>query len=222
MTTAQPLHAPSQPHAGPERINVRAIRIDGERIVEGKSDWDAIDRAVDAGLIARDQIWDKNSDGTDRVESGYLTSHGRLVQQDEAMRIAREAGQIRRNSIFNRESGVIKLNSKRYWGAFSVDSLKGLKKRTEFAELPNSIRGEIRGGEGEPVIESRAIQYDFGKGEGVQVQPVERFGRRLDPETRKPLYVIEGYQLSDGSFITRHEARERFANADIGPEGRSF
>ena len=118
-------------------------------------------------------------------------------------------------------------------GNFSEAHLKGLKGKANLAEPPSATVGAIvgAGGAEELRIICRAIKYGTEETYGGRVETVEG-GERVSPVERfsangryyqggQPAHVIEGYTLSDDSFITRDEASERFADADIGPEHRS-
>lgn len=219
-----------RPSSGHERIEAVAVRIDGQHIVEGKTEMDALRRAVAAGLIGEHEAWEKNDAGQSRIKGGWLTSTGRFVSEDkEAIRIAHRSGQLRSNSMFNpdREPGVIPLDSKRLWGMFSESNhyhLKGLRKPTEFGELPSAASGEIRGGVADEALHivSRAIKSADEEG-GTEVTRLRdgfttKGAGYVNGDERFP--AIEGYELSDGSFVTREEAKSMFPDAELGPEGR--
>lgn len=209
-----------------ERIEVPAIRVDGEHVVEGKSIDDAFDRALAAGLLDKSDIF------SDRVEAGYLTSSGRLVSGKEAIVLAQHAGQLRKSSRFyHPEAGVIPLATARYHGEFNENSLKGIK-RSGLAEPHSPTAGEIGDSSpsspnDNPRIVSRAVHWTEADGDAVRghLNAVDEFspdGTYNDRTTGQRFHrpTTEGYKLSDGSFVTREEAKEMFGDADFGPEGR--
>jgi hypothetical protein len=224
----------------PERIEVHAFELPDGTVVEGKYHGDALRRAMDAGLLTRDEFLYES-----RGKFGFVTSTGRFVEDGpEALFVAIKADQLRRNTKLYRsiQEGHTPLSE---MSPRNVDTkIKGIGKREPkpLNEEQKQIAGYIgddrtpeqRGtgqaydvagyDTGEPQIVSRALKFAEDNEVGFGIREVDGFaedGSYIDRHTGKPMAVVEGYQLSDGTFITRQEAAERFPDADFGPEGRN-
>jgi hypothetical protein len=222
----------------PERLEVFALRADDDTIVEGTSGMDAWRRAREAGIHV-DMSPGSLMEGTWKNPSGFVTSTGRFVQGREALMIAFRAGQLRKNSRAYRElsEGIVPLRV-----PSPESNVRGVggKKGREPRSVAGPIAGEIQrveyvpkvDGEAPPHILHRALKAAPTDDNPTGVWRIHSFSEEgwQDPKTGTRQLVQEGYYLSDGSFITRAEAAERFGpqrvdigsteGADIGWEGR--
>lgn len=192
-----------------ERIRSVALRI-FDQVYEGPNELDAAEIAYRNGIDFNTIAEVSRTRGY-----GYITTAGRFVTPQQALRIAAKAGQLRRNSRVARllAKGVVPLRG------LDQNDVRNLA--TPDVPAVANIGRKLPEEEGTPPSLRPAIRHPNGA-----VQPVERFAERgeyYSPRTDEDVQgVVEGYADREGRFYTRKEAEERFGqDADIGPLGRS-
>lgn len=231
-----------------ERLELFAVLTPDGDVVEGRSWYEPMRRAEDAYLVEKSGPYFSGAAKLHAEGAkGFVTTSGRFVTGIEAARIAFGAGQLRKHTRIYKQlaegEGVVPIkgfDTRLYQNM--VTKVGGPKARAP-KELDSPLKGEIKLSaesfpdawrthieetgtppNAGPYIVSRAYRSstDVAGGE-ARVYDTDVFsetGRWENIETGQPSFVIEGYRLSDGTFITRADAQERFGDVEIGWEGR--